>query len=319
MSSTALILVAISCSPSEFTGVKAPINPTPTKTPTPLAPRPVQKESSTVLRPQVLDAGSTMPDKTGDQGSKVNSQAQPGAATPPQSAAPVPAPVAPQQPVVTPPVPSALVGEWRGLCAHAEGNSTNPCTTETVAPMLSNGVCPDGLERMNVGARYAIGDNDARNEIWTSACVRRGTPSAEQQANPSLFARAGGIYGLCVYTNDTSGACDREVRFPMNANQTCPAGFRFVHLGSRYAVNNGTSALNEAWYGACMAVADGPQVVMQTGGWTGVCGYTYNQNACNVASVGISQRRVCPAGTTWHSYIARYNGLNETWAGTCMR
>ncbi|MCA2960597.1 MAG: hypothetical protein IOD12_10105 [Silvanigrellales bacterium] len=210
-----------------------------------------------------------------------------------------------------PPLPAPLVGEWQGFCGSWH-NTPNVCEHGVASPMSSSGVCPAGLERVHVGARLQLGDNDARNEAWSAACLRGGAPSAEQGAKPLDFARAGGVYGLCVYTHNAS-SCDKEVRFPMRADKSCPAGFVFTHFGARY------NGMNEHWAAACVAQADGPRVVRAKGAWTGLCAYSHNKTACEHASLGgISQRGQCPAGTSWRPFVARFNGYNEIWAGTCL-
>lgn len=221
-----------------------------------------------------------------------------------------------QGPVVEPSVAPvgnvAVLGEWRGFCGHWH-DAPLVCTHGVVPPMTANGTCPSGTTRVHVGARLQLGDNDARTEAWSAACVTSGTPSAEQLQNLSAKARAGGVYGLCVYTHNSS-SCDVNTLFPMQANKTCPAGFVFTHMGARY------QGRNELWYAACVAQNDGPQVERVQGAWTGVCAYPYNSNACSKAAVGgIIQRGQCPQGTFWRPFVARWNGLNETWVGTCVR
>lgn len=207
--------------------------------------------------------------------------------------------------------PALLVGEWQGFCGH-RSDKPGLCEYGFIAPMDANGACPGGFDRVHAGARLQLGDKDARNEAWSATCIRSGTPSPEQKNQPSAYAREGGVYGLCVY-DSTSSSCNIASRFPMNPNKTCPAGFTFTHMGARY---NGRT---EHWYAACIAKTTGPQMVRNTGGWRGLCAYDYDGTSCSRASLGgITARRQCPAGTSWLPFVARFNGRDEIWAGTCI-
>ena len=207
--------------------------------------------------------------------------------------------------------PRWLTGEWQGFCGHRYDNP-DLCEYGFAAPMNTAGACPSGYERVHVGARLQLNDNDARNEAWSATCVRSGTPSAEQIVQPSSYAREGGVYGLCVYSSNSS-SCNVATMFPMVSNKTCPTGFTFTHMGARY---NGRT---EHWYAACIAQSTGPRMVRETGGWRGLCAYDYNGEGCKHAALGgIAARGVCPAGTRWLPFVARFNGRNEIWAGSCI-
>lgn len=213
--------------------------------------------------------------------------------------------------VVADSVPRVLAGQWHGFCGHRYDNPGS-CEYGYVAPMSASGACPSGFDRVHVGARLQLGDKDAWNEAWSATCVRTGAPSADQVNQPSAYALEGGVYGLCVY-NSNSSSCDVASMFPMKANKTCPAGFTFTHMGARY------NGLTEHWYAACIAKTSGPQMVRETGAWRGLCAYDYTGTGCSHASLGgITVRAQCPAGTRWQPFVARFNGRNEIWAGTCI-
>ncbi len=232
----------------------------------------------------------------------------------------------------------SLYGQWAGLCGFDVG--TTSCGLLQSGKATGNGTCNDGFVFDDVASRYqGSSDDGAMDTRHMGVCFRPEGGSAldaDMRAKPSDFAVVNGWYGICYYTvtwtqpplsagyNTESATCDGGVKYPMNTDKTCPAGFLFTHIAGKRGGDD------TKWVGTCVAQATGSRAEQAPSGVIeGFCAYsgspvpigsTPPATSCSAKQSGNAQTRgACSNGSLFNSFQARYNGLNDTWSGVCVK
>ena len=210
-----------------------------------------------------------------------------------------------------------LYGQWFGLCAYNQGNGSCNVSADFVS---TSKACPNGFTFAEFTTRYNKADQNGLSEVSAGTCIYTGALSQNQRNNPQAYAHAGAFYGLCVYSANSS-SCDKSSIPPMNKQKACPNGFRFVHVSAR------AQGTDNVWTATCMLDDQNMgqrQPPPYSGALAGICAYEYNNQSsgCNKGSSGLGNsmsRMSCPNGFKALPLTARVNGLNETWASTCIK
>lgn len=210
-------------------------------------------------------------------------------------------------------VPPPMGGQWFGLCVHQHNSPTCDVLSQFVSPQKQ---CPQGFVYAPFTARYNVNDQNGLNEVWAGTCLFQGQMAPQMVQSPGLYATAGSLYGMCIH-HHASPTCNVGTVWPMAANKTCPPGFAFVSVSARY------QGQDDTWVGACTPVGN-PHLPISPYSYSlnGVCAYDYrDSHGCSRGAFGLGQmgRMMCPSGFRGYPLTARLNGLNETWASTCMR
>jgi hypothetical protein len=177
---------------------------------------------------------------------------------------------------------------------------------------------------------YRFGGSERTAEILLENYMGQITASS---ASASLY---GQWVGLCAYDSGNP-SCNLLSNVPGASGKTCPTGFEWREVASRFQGSNDDSAIPDRRMSACLRVEGGsaedaalravPADFAVANNWYGVCFYTVSRvggsdvpsSTCDGGkSWPMNADKTCPPGLRFVHISAQREGDDTKWVGTCI-